>query len=233
MSQQFLDPAGDNPPLKAKIVVDHREDESFDRMLKEMGADVDRRALEVGDFLCSARLAMERKTRADFEQSVMDGRLFSQLRNLVDNYERVVVVVEGIGDEERLSRSSLLGAYASVIADYGASLVFTRDQAATAELVFHFAKHEQLARKSPMRIYAKRKTFTPSQTARSIVEMLPMIGPKSAKALLAHFGSVEHVMAASERELAEVPGIGKKRAKVIRGTISGEYRQEEDEAEYL
>ncbi|MFZ5500681.1 MAG: ERCC4 domain-containing protein, partial [Candidatus Micrarchaeota archaeon] len=179
--QQFLE-SPDRSTIR--IAVDHREDEAFDGMLKSMGAEVDRRVLTVGDFLCSARLAVERKSRSDFEQSVIDGRLFSQLPNLVMNYDRVVVIVEGVSDDERLSRASLLGAYSAIIADFGASLMFTRDKKGTAEIVFHLAKHEQIAKKQAMRIYARKKTFTPSQTARAVVESLPMVGPKLAKSLL-------------------------------------------------
>ncbi|MDD5339804.1 MAG: ERCC4 domain-containing protein [Candidatus ainarchaeum sp.] len=224
--QQFLEKPPDG---KVRIAVDHREDAHFDELFKSLGADVERRALSVGDFLCSARLAIERKTRSDFEQSVVDGRLFSQLPNLISNYERVVIIVEGTSGEGRLARASLLGAYAAIAADYGASLVFTDGMEGTAELVFAFAKHEQLGKRVPLRIYAKKKTFTPSQTARSIVESLPMVGPKGAKALLAHFGSVDALARASERELSEVPGVGKKRAKMIRAILAYEYREDEDQ----
>lgn len=222
--QQFLESGQGG---RIRIAVDHREDPLFDSIFKELGAEVDRRVLHVGDFLCSAHLAVERKTRSDFEQSIIDGRLFQQLPNLVSNYERVVVVVEGTADGERISRSALLGAYAAVASDFGASLVFTKDMEGTAELVFHLAKHEQVAKKNPMRIYAKRKTLTPSQTARSIVEMLPTIGPKLSKALLNHFGSVEAIAKASEGDIAAV--VGKKRAKVIKAVLSYKYDEEEDQ----
>lgn len=223
--QQFLEKSPDG---RVRIAIDHREDEKFDGLLRALGADVERRVLSIGDFLCSSRLAIERKTRADFEQSVMDGRLFSQMPNLLANYGRAVVVVEGTSDEGRLTHPSLLGAYAAIVADYGASLIFTDGMEGTAELVFAFAKHEQLGKGLPLRLSAKRKTFTPSQTARSIVEALPMIGPKSAKALLAHFGSVDALVRASERELADVPGVGKKRAKIIRAVLAYQYREEDD-----
>ncbi|MDD5172468.1 MAG: ERCC4 domain-containing protein [Candidatus ainarchaeum sp.] len=226
MMQQFLGAPSD---ARVRVAVDHREDEIFDDLFKGMGAEVDRRLLDVGDFLCSSRLVIERKTRADFEQSIIDGRLFSQLQNLVSNYERAVVVVEGVTDVERLSRNALLGAYAAIISDFGASLIFTKNKEGTAELVFHLAKHEQLSKKQPMRVYAKRRTFTPSQTARSIVESLPMVGPKSAKAILKHFGTVEALVKASERDIAAVPGIGKKKAKMIHAILTYEYSEEEDE----
>ena len=227
--QQFL---GKPPDERVRIAVDHREDEAFDTLLRALGADIERRTLHVGDFLCSSRLAVERKTRADFEQSIIDGRLFSQLPNLISNYERVVILVEGKDADGRLARASILGAYASIAADYGASLLFSAGMEETAELVFALAKHEQLGRGHAMRIYAKRRTLTPSQAARSIVEMLPMVGPKSAKSLLNHFGSVDALSRATERELAEVPGVGKKRAKVIRAVLSYEYKEEDDRQSY-
>ncbi|MBI5228032.1 hypothetical protein HY988_05575 [Candidatus Micrarchaeota archaeon] len=226
--QQFLEADQRSESDKPQIVIDQREDQLFDDYFQKYGAIVDRRVLSVGDFLCSSRLCIERKSRADFEQSVIDGRMFSQLPNLVANYERVVVIVEGVLDEERLSRSSLLGTYATLIADFGASLIFTRDKESTAELVYHFAKHEQLARKHPMRIYAKRKTFTISQNQRAIVESFPTVGPKSAKALLMHFGNLENLAKASENDIAAVNGIGKKKAKVISNVLLYAYDQDED-----
>ncbi len=215
---------------KVHIVVDYREDESFDECLINMGAVVKRQVLPLGDFLCSSRLIVERKTRADFENSVVDGRLFSQLQQLVENYPRVVVIVEGTREEspERIRKEAVLGAYASIMSDFGASLIFTKDMPSTAEMVFALGKHEQLAKKQPMRIFAKRKTLTPSQTQRSIVEMLPMVGPRLARAMLLHFGNVESIMKASQKELEAVPGLGKKRARIIRSLLVYNYKEEED-----
>lgn len=225
MMQQFLET---DIPTKAKIIVDMREDELFVELLKSCGAIAERKTLDVGDFLCSARLIVERKTRADFEQSIIDGRLFSQLQNLTSNYERSLIVVEGETAEGRLDSRAVLGAYASVIADYGAALFFTRNKEKTAELVFSLAKHEQLAKKQPLRIFAKRKTHNISQIQRAVVETFPMVGPKLAKNILSHFGGIEAFFNASEKELLEVDGMGKKRAKTIRNAIQYSYNNEED-----
>ena len=207
--QQFLE-AEDRE--KVKIIIDHRESQLFDEYLEEMGAVVKRQVLDIGDFVCSSKLVVERKTRADFESSIIDGRLFTQLHQLSSNYPAVVLIVEGMKKDapERIRREAILGTYATIMADFGVSLIFTKDMKATAELLFAIGKHEQIARKHPLRIFAKRKTFTPSQTQRSIIEMLPTVGPKLAQALLNHFGTVDRVITASERELLEVPGLGKK-----------------------
>ncbi len=213
---------------KAVIVVDQRESRDFDAAFASMGAQPERRQLEVGDFLCSGRLAVERKTRADFEQSIVDGRLFTQLHSLTANFPRVAVIVEGESAEGRVSKEALLGAYAAIVSDFGATIFFTRNAEKTAELVFALAKHEQLSRKAPMRVFAKRKTLTASANQRAIVEMLPMVGPKLAKALLSHFGNVENVFTATEEELKKVEGMGGKRAKAIRSIIENAYAADED-----
>jgi Fanconi anemia group M protein len=206
-----------------KIVIDTREDGCFSRQLEAFGAVIERKMLEVGDFICSERLVVERKTRADFEQSVIDGRLFSQLNNLNRNYGRVVIIVEGESTDGRLDSRALLGAYTTIIADFGAAVFFTRNKDKTAELVFSLAKHEHRAKKQTMRIFAKRKSHTLSQTQRAIIEAFPMIGPKLAINILSHFGSIESFINSGENELLDVPGMGEKRAKIIKRILSKEY----------
>ncbi len=50
----------------------------------------------------------------------------------------------------------------------------------------------------------------------STLSAIPGIGPKKEKALLAHFGSIKKIRAASEAELTAVSGIGTKDARAIR-----------------
>ncbi|MEM4359313.1 MAG: ERCC4 domain-containing protein [Candidatus Bilamarchaeaceae archaeon] len=213
-----------------RIVLDHRESEEFVDLLTELGAHVEKAQLDVGDFVCSERVVVERKTCEDFETSVIDGRLFRQLENLVHNFPRPVVIVEGKEERSnRITREALMGAYSAIVSDYGLPLIFTRDTSETAEFIFFLAKHEQRSKKHPLRIFAKRKSLTPSQSARAIVEMLPSVGPKLAKAILLHFGNIESFVKASENELAEVPGLGEKRARIIFSLIRYPYKDDEDE----
>ena len=228
--QQFLEA---EPDGRIRIAIDHREDRRFDEWLEHQGAEVRRMQLEVADFICSARCAIERKTRADFEASIVDGRLFPQLRNMTMNYARNILIVEGEESTGTLSREALLGTYASVITDFGVALFFTRNKEATGELVLAIAKHEQRRLKQTLRIYAKRKTFTLAQMQRGVVEMLPTVGPKLAKALLEQFGNIENLANADERALAQVPGLGKKRAKMLHTVLKGKYESGQDQYEEI
>ncbi len=223
--QQFLEAP---MPERAKIIIDHREDLYFDELLRVHGATVERSQLVIGDFICSARCIIERKTRDDFEASVIDGRLFSQLPVLVENYERVIIIVEGESNVQRLNKASLLGAYVTLITDFGAALFFTRSKEKTAEIIYSVAKHEQLVKRQPLRIYARKRTFTLAQAQRAVIESFPSIGPKKAKQLLMHFGTIKNLLAATEQDLKGVPGLGPKRAKIIKNTIEAMYVPEDD-----
>ncbi len=216
-------------PIPPHIVIDARESDDFIKLLSACGANVEKKTLDLGDFLCSDKTVVERKTRGDFESSILDRRLFSQLYNLSSAYPHVIVIVEGESSSERINRAALLGAYASVVSDFGAGLFFTRNSEGTAELVHAIAKHEQKDGKSEISFFPKRKTFTISQTQRAVLEQFPMFGPKYAKRLLDHFGNLENVMRASEKELSEVEGIGEKRAKILRRVLESRYKRDEDE----
>lgn len=216
---------------KPKIVADYRE-EIVISILEELGAEVERKSLDIGDFICSSSTAIERKTRRDFEISIIDQRLFKQLSQLRENFANVVLIVEGEVHEEIVSRAALLGAYASAITDFNASIFFTRNEKTSAEIIFAIAKHEQLAKKREVRITPKPKTLTLSQTQRSIIENLPLVGPSLAKKLLIHFGTIEKIATASEKELLDVEGIGEKKAKLIWKTLHHPYNLEEDLNDY-
>ncbi len=214
--------------VKAKIVIDDRESASFKEILESLGADAEIKRLDIGDFVCSQETVIERKSRRDFESSIIDKRLFLQLNNLKENYKNVIIIIEGETSEAIISREALMGAYASLITDFQVGVFFTRNQESTSELVYSIAKHEQLARKIPFSIVSKRKTYNLSQTQRSIVESFPMVGPKLAKSLLEEFQSLEAFVNASEEELLKVENLGEKKVKVIRKTIEYEYNSEED-----
>ena len=212
---------------KPKIVADNREPDEICDSLESLGAELEMRQLSLGDYQLSDKVVVERKTRADFESSIIDGRLFSQIAALSEAIERPVIVVEGNPSEEsRLSRAALLGAYSSLIADFSCTLFFTKSPFATAEILFAIAHHEQMVKKRQNSVYAKRKAHTLSEQQLAMVEALPEIGPTLARALLAYFDTVENVMTAPISELTLVGKIGKKKAETIRKMLVTRYKEE-------
>ena len=208
-----------------RIFVDNREPDEICDSLEAQGASIEVSQLPLGDYQVSDRLLVERKTRQDFESSIVDGRIWHQLSELAGEGRRIVVLVEGAPDtDSRLSREALLGAYAAVLSDFGCALFLTKTQQATAELVFHLACHEQLSRSQPLSVYAKRKAKTLAERQRAVAEALPAVGPKLAHALLSYFDTIENLATAPESELAQVGKIGQKKASELRKVLSSRYK---------
>jgi len=206
--------------------MDRREGRGIKELLEDFGAEVELTVLTIGDYIVSERTVIERKTRKDFEKSIIDGRLFEQLKRLTETFDRVVLIIEGTKHAERINRKALFGAYASTVTDYDASLFFTKDKEKSAEIIFAIAKHEQIAKKGLVRIKARKKTFTIGESQRAVIEALPLVGPQLAIDLLEHFGTIENIIGASEKELTQVKNLGKKKAKIIKTVFQSIYSDE-------
>ncbi|VVB65755.1 3'-flap repair endonuclease Xpf [Candidatus Gugararchaeum adminiculabundum] len=210
----------------AKIFADERESEEVISGLRARGAEVQVRILDISDFIVSERAAVERKTRSDFEQSIIDGRLFEQAARLQAAFERVVIIVEGEKFQERINKKALLGAVSSLILDYGFSVFFTKDGDKTAEMIYALAFREQLAQKRELKLVSNKRANTLAQMQQIMVESLPGLGPKLAKSLLSHFGSVENIVNANEKELQEIEKLGPKKAKLIKKILTSAYTED-------
>ncbi len=79
--------------------------------------------------------------------------------------------------------------------------------------------------KTPRRYQATRMTRKEKQQL-YFLQGLPGIGLTRARLLLEKFGSIQEVLAASEKELCRVPGVGRSTAQKIRWVV------EEDKASY-
>lgn len=208
---------------KLLVYVDDRELKSETaKTLFTLGCQLKPMRLDVSDFVLSPRVAVERKTCNDLESSVMDGRLFDQVKNLLESVERPFLAV--IGKEfPRLGEKAMRGVIISLIVDYGIPVMFFDSEKDLAVFLFHVAEREQLKEHREQKLRFGRKGFTLEQKQRFIVESLPMIGPSAAKKLLEHFQSVEKVFTANEKELQGVGLIGKEKAKEIRNVLCTKY----------
>jgi Fanconi anemia group M protein len=81
---------------RVRIIADNRENND---LLKELckidEIIVETKQLDVGDIVITQEIAIERKSKKDFVNSVIDKRLFPQLINLAKNYKRPVLIIEG------------------------------------------------------------------------------------------------------------------------------------------
>ena len=179
------------------------------------------RRLPVGDFLVEDRFAVERKTLADFAQSVVDARLFKQATALAQGSRRAVLILEGTAADfgaGGVSRESLQGALITVSVFFGLAVLRARDAAETARLLVYLGRQAREFASGSL----PRPGYRPKgKRARQVfvLQGLPGVGPERAARLLEHFGSVQAVAAASADELAEMDGLGEITATRIRWAL--------------
>ena len=207
-------PLGPGP----KVIFDSREQQgAVVRHLHELGAQLEGRNLEIGDFILSDRVAVERKSCADFVDSLVDGRLFEQLRAL-HAYPRPFLILEGdsLHGHRNVSVEAVMGALAAVTVDHGIPVLQVREPLDTARFVLAVAKREQTKEQRKLAVRPVKPTMTDAERQLYLLAGLPGISDILAERLLDRFGSVAAALSASVAELAEVEAVGPQKASEVR-----------------
>jgi len=214
---------------QVKIIVDHREYRS--NVIKNLtikGIIVEPQQLDVGDYVLSSRIGVERKNVDDFLESLITGKLFKQIAQLRDAYSRPLLIIEGEGllTKRNISHNAIFGSLASISVDFGIPVLRTKDAMETADLLNVIAKREQRDDKKTVAIRGDKPQMSLKERQQFLVESLPNVSAVLAKRLLTHFGSVRAIINASEKELQEVEGIGKNIASEIIKVLNTDYNEE-------
>ena len=141
-----------------------------------------------------------------------------------EEFKHPIIILEG--DDlytGMINPNAIRGSMASVAIDFGISIIPTRNAQDTAAMIKRIAVREQNGERTPIQIRTDKKPVSLMEQQLFIIESLPNIGPVNAKNLLKHFGTVSNVLNASEDDLQDVEGIGKKTAKDIRKVIESKY----------
>jgi ERCC4-related helicase/ERCC4-type nuclease len=201
-----------------EIEVDDRETSSrVAERLSSLGARISIRRLPFGDYAIGDRVVVERKSARDFVNTLVERDLFGQLSALASHALQPVLIIEGgdIYTQRDIHQNALRGTIAAITVDMGISLIFTRDEEDTAQMLLVLARREEDRGDRGQRA-PHRKSFSSSrEELEAVIASFPEIGMKNARQLLTHFGTIQAITAASEDELAAVSGIGEKRAKRV------------------
>ena len=201
----------------ASVIVDNRErNAELLSELESLGVALTVETLPVGDYVVSDRVCIERKTVGDFESSIVTGRLFEQAQRLSEAYERPIIIIEGDREEFRMKGPVISGAIASLYIDYDIPVIETRSARESAEMIKYISKHEQEGRTRTPSVKGGARSFTRSQFMERVVGNMPGVGMDTARKLLQHFGSVQGIALASEKELMEVENVGRRGRRRIR-----------------
>jgi Fanconi anemia group M protein len=209
-----------------KIIVDHREYRSnVVRSLTVKGTSVEPQQLDVGDYILSSRIGVERKKVEDFLESLIGGKLFKQIARLRDTYSRPIMIVEGddLYTHRNINHNAIFGSLASISVDYGVSVLSTKNALETADLLNVIAKREQREDKKIVAVRGEKIQMSLRERQQFIVEGLPNVSAVIAKRLLTHFGSIKDIANATTEELQQVKGVGKNIASDIINLLNANY----------
>ena len=209
---------------KPKIIIDYREKNSLViSELVSLGFEIEFQSLKVGDYLVNG-VAIERKTVSDFLSSMINRRLLSQLKEL-QQYENRLLVVEGIDEQELYTDSenltgmhpnSVRGFLLSILLNYKVPIIFTKNYEDTARFLSVLSKRK--SRELPLNV--RKKAFNKKEQMQLILEGFPGIGPKTSKKLLKEFKTIKNVINATEEELKKILG---KKSEIVKKIINDEY----------
>jgi len=208
------------------LLVDNREINSdIPRLLTNMGINIQYRQLEVGDYVLSATVAIERKSIQDFITSLYDGRLFKQTKAIEETYTKPFLLIEGdISMVESLLINSNVyyGALAALTINSNIKTVFVPSAEHTAIFIGRLLKQLSKSKDDvgPL-IYKHVKGQDLGTQQIYFLASLPGIGSKLAERLLIRFNTPNLVLKASQLELSSV--IGPKRASGIQKFLNLEF----------
>jgi DNA excision repair protein ERCC-4 len=208
-----------------QIVVDDRERPSgMVAELEKTGKAIVRvEHLSIGDYCVDGAVLIERKTAADFAQSLMDGRLFSQAGRMSSSPFRPAYIIEGTSAEWsvlRVSREALQGALVTLMLIFDVPVFRSAELAETARLIYYIGSQLVRLRDPGYTPYRQAKAKRKKTRQLRVLQSLPGIGTDRAKKLLERFGTVRACITATPAELSEVEGIGSKTAAAIDQVIN-------------
>ena len=213
---------------KIKIFVDYREKGSGTiKELIDMEVDLKLDSLPTADYILSSRVGVELKTVEDFIDSIIDGRLLQQIKSLKNNFERPLLVIEGLEDiysVRNVHANAIRGMLAAITVSYGVPILYTKNFKDTASILNIIAKREQEDAGKDFSLHPQKRILSIKEQQEYIISSLPGVGSALARPLLKYFKSVKNVMNAEQKELENVGKIGKKKAERIKDIVDRDYQ---------
>lgn len=213
------------------------------QQLIERGVQVQPANLNAGNYLITGTCAILHVPLSEFSGWIANKTIFRRITEFKRAVKEPVLLIEGVANGERLvSTSAMRGALAFVAVHNRVPVLFSADDKESADLIY--AMVNQVQNGMGMTLDASAVTTPAPDAERStktdeeahhegngngngsseasllnlpekIVQMIPEIGPLTARALLKRFGNLRGVFGANVQDLTKIDGIGPKKAKKI------------------
>jgi ERCC4-type nuclease len=185
-------------PPTSKILVDNHEKNSLvPSELAKQNIPYEFQHLNIGDYIVND-IVIERKTLPDLKSSIINKRIFEQLKN-IRQYPRCFLLIETNEEEiDRVSKGFIL----SAAINYQIPVIFSKNEEDTASYLALLAK-----KKEKTEISLRQKLpLSEKEQKQFILEGFPGIGQATAKELTQKFKSIKNIINAPKEELEEILG---------------------------
>jgi ERCC4-type nuclease len=128
------------------IIMDERERGIIRDAIQALPCILKIATLDVGDYIISAEIGIERKRGDDFVASIIDNRLFDQMKRMRETYAEPILILENIEksfEREGMRESSIYGALVYVASRMNIKILPTADESHTAHVIWRMAAYAQ------------------------------------------------------------------------------------------
>jgi ERCC4-type nuclease len=199
---------------KTPIIIDTRETSSLIYSeLKEKYPNTILQKLEIGDYKIQDTV-IERKTFSDFVSSILNKRLFDQLRE-IKKYPKHFLILENFDynyHKFKIHENAIRGTILSITTEFQIPIIYTQNQNDTIKFLILTANRYNNPKQNPSIRQTKTK-LTPIQQKQFILEGFPGIGPSTTKTLLKNFPTLKKIFNSTEEELQNY--LNKKTSKIF------------------
>ncbi len=179
-------------------------------------------------------IGFQRKTLPDLVASLQDGRLYYELSQLsstatvAHSFLLVECDFHTTVDGESFTEANIsVSSFRSIVAkfnSFGVGFIPTQSSADTLACCLSVSRYLASGRAEDLHRPKALSNEWGRVDARAygvfLLQSFPGIGPKVAKAIYQHFGTVPIAWSVTPAELAQVPGVGRKRAEALYAALS-------------
>ncbi len=184
-----------------EVIADNREKNSL--VISELinqNNSVKFEQLEIGDYLVN-NIAIERKTKSDLVNSIINKRIFSQLENL-KKYPNYLLIIEEDNSQLQIHENAIKGFMLSTVLKNKIPLIFSKNPKETAKYISILANKKE----KEISLRQSRNFISKEQQVQFILEGFPNIGPVKAKNLIKEFKTLKNIANKSKEELEKILG---------------------------
>lgn len=222
-----------------KLLIDHREKDRI-KLFKDHISQgkskfiksIETQQLPTADYATPDGMIGIEYKKDDFLESVLDGRLDQQLKELSDNYSYPYLIIGFDGITSLIynfypfNDRAIRGKLTSIAARHHITTLFCGDYLAetVCDIIDkHYDGRKKSKEYTPIRKghrKAQKRIVTQNEVKLDIISRLPKIGSERAEKLLERFNwSIQSISNATITDLTSVDGIGKKIAKQIKEVL--------------